>query len=192
MVYGVKLGKLEKQVLQLLAIQPKLHQQAIQRSLNKPDGHYGAVLNACRNLEKKGFLKYEGSVSKKNVPEKLWFLTEKGIAYTLAYGEEKNLPKIIETYDKELPIFRDLEQIISLLSPKITTKLLRMCGKAILQYGEKAWAPETLYTIAWAGFGDLTKSEMNELRKAAFKNKVTKAGIQENAKEFYRQVFNES
>jgi len=183
-----RVGKTEGKILEYLACNPSQLIYSIKKALRKD---IKSVHGAVKNLKTKGYLTTTPTKSEKGVEYPGYKLDEKGLAYVLAYGKKELLFKALEKYEKDLGSFRDYQQLTSLIKPKTATKLLRMSGKTILQYGEEAWLPETPLMAAFGGLGNFTNNELNELIKAAKKVSSIKIALQKRAKIFYEYVFSD-
>jgi len=79
------IGPNQKRILELLAVNPNISAQAIQRALAMPDRNYSTVWLGLQGLQKMGFVDHKVGLSKKKVPIKYWFLTTKGLSFVLGY-----------------------------------------------------------------------------------------------------------
>lgn len=74
-----RFGKIEQQILKHLALHPRQNMQVIQRALNIPGENYPSVRHAILSLKKSGLVKSEPATSKKDVPIRIWHLTDEGV-----------------------------------------------------------------------------------------------------------------
>ncbi len=184
--HRILIGKTEAKILEYLAYNPNQLIEPLSKALKKDSK---TIYTSTKNLLKKGYLTTRLTKSKKGVEYSGYRLNEKGLAYVMAYGKEELLFGALENYEKDLATFKDYQQLTSFLQPEIAIKILRLAGKAILQYGEKAWLPETPFMVAFSGLGRFTKSELMELKKVAKKVESIKLALQEKADEFYEYAY---
>jgi len=97
------IGPTQKQILELLAINPNMSAQAIQRALGLPDCNYSTVRLGLQGLQKMGLVDFKEGLSKKKVPIKYWFLTTKGLSFVLGYLDlpPENAMKALYAYTTE-------------------------------------------------------------------------------------------
>ncbi|MCK4478432.1 hypothetical protein KAU88_07910 [Candidatus Bathyarchaeota archaeon] len=172
-------------ILELLAGSPDLLIKPMSKRLAKD---YKSINEAVHSLEERNYI--TGIVIKKTRRGliKEYRLTEKGMAYAMAYGDEKILHQALINYEKHLPNYKEYLQLTNLLSQKTMAKLLRLAGKATLGYGRVAKAEDWLTLIGshWARF---TSSERREIKRAAHEVESVKRGIQKAAKDLYKFAF---
>ena len=115
-------------------------------------------------------------------------LTEKGLAYVMVYGEERILHQALVKYEKHLPDYKEYLQLTNLISQKAMVKLLRLAGKATLDFGRVVKAEDWLILIG-SGWAKFTSSERREVRRAAHKVGSIRRGVQKAAKDLYEFAF---
>lgn len=98
-----ELGSLQKKVLYFLAENPNSHKQGIQKGIKSDQ--YGSIVNVIDPLKENGYIKSKGGISQKRVKIELYSCTEKGVSYVLTNNPEANIPKILDNYKEEYPIF---------------------------------------------------------------------------------------
>ena len=191
MAYGVKIGTLEKKVLRLLAVHPKLHAQAIQRTLNIPDRNYGAVLNACQKLNKKKLLTYENGVSQKKVKVKLWSLTlEDGVNYVLVNNPDfskEDMKSFIENYSEDLETRRELKKMLQQLGEKLTMRVFATYAKLgrLRTQGKNGLAELMITSIFTAGITREEKAKLEAWMQELLKNRKVNKKVRRYLKKLH-------
>jgi DNA-binding PadR family transcriptional regulator len=159
---GHTLGPLENQVLKHLFSNPRQFIQQVQRAVGKD---YKSVYVAVKRLAEKGYVEAadEQKTSRGNI-EKRWRLSEKGLAYVLAYGLA-DITEIPSEYmsDEIIEIVRG----VALMAGKQNiSKLVKRGFKAYLALLDNGNTPEEALTyMAGAILGWLViTGEMGEVQ----------------------------
>lgn len=180
-----ELGRLQRKVLEYLALHPKQNTQVIQRGLKIPDHNYPSVRKSLKALERQDLVKTEAALSKKKAPIRIWMLTMKGIAYVLAHGKDDTVLGVLAEYEGNIEFFKPLQQFVKLLSKETATKIFRHVGKAYFLYGEEFWNLNTFAKIVLTS--NLDMKELKELRKAGTKVKSIKKAVSETLQDFKKR-----
>lgn len=186
------LTKLELDILLHLAMNPERNAQQIQRGIGYEDRNYPSVNNAVKRLRRQGFLKSEKGESQKKLPVDLYSLSSFGLGFIMAEGDENTLLDVVRKNEKEFPEYEDYDVIIRNVKSSTAIKLLRLAGKAILQYGTKAWLPQTIMIATTCSIGVFSPQELKQLGIAAKKAQSSRVMLQKAAKDFYDFAFSKN
>jgi DNA-binding MarR family transcriptional regulator len=186
-----ELTNLEQRIISYLALNPNKNRQQIQHALGIEDKNYPTVSKAVIRLEKKGYLEKKEGKSEKSVLINFYRLNLLGLAYQLAYGDEKLILEVIENYEQEFPTYLDFQKFVKLLPQKTALKIIRIVGKSLLSYGLKAWDLMPAITALNALTNEsFTPAELKHFKIASKKVPGMKEDIKEKAKRLYEEFSN--
>jgi hypothetical protein len=166
------IGPIQKQVLKHLALNPNQNAQAVQRALGIPDKNYPSVHSALQNLHKLGLVEWRDAVSSKNVPMKLWRLTDKGVLFSVSYLDFE-VNEIVEALKNYAASERE-QQILTLMVETLGVELFKQFVNVYLAFKQQ---PEGFATVA------LIAQLQQEL-----KNKTLSPEDNERIKVFFEKV----
>jgi hypothetical protein len=179
-----KLSKLESDVLNYVALNPSKNMQQIQRGIDVEDKNYASVNKAVKRLKIEGYLQSKEGKSEKHVPVDFYSLSTFGLGFVLSEGSEDIILEAFKKNESASPNFQDYQLLIEQLKPSAAIKLLKITGKSIMQYGENAWLPQTIFIAANCNIDIFSPSELKQLKRAALKANSTKAMLKDAAKRF--------
>jgi len=137
------IGPIQKQVLKHLALNPNQNAQAVQRALGIPDKNYPSVHLALKTLHQLGLVEWRDAVSSKNVPMKLWRLTDKGVLFSVSYldFETNEIAAMFKNYaanERE-------QQILTLMVETLGAELFKQFVNVYMAFTQQ---PESFATVA--------------------------------------------
>lgn len=163
-----KVGKLERRILRILALQPKMHKKAIQEALKINDKNYATVSNAVDSLKAKGLVTWEPGKSKRNKPIRLWKLSDTGLVVLFQVEKQftdNELKQIIEKNVEDEKLKQQFKIIMEELGFKETIRLFKYAaiGTSLL-LAKKGFASLALLTAEFDQA--LTKNNKKKLERA--------------------------
>lgn len=118
----------QRLILNYLATNPNSLIRPISKKFDKD---YSNIHSAFGSLVKHGLIEEGGLVkSKKNVETPSYRLTEKGVMWVWANGDDNAALRVADYYEEDLPSFGVFRQLVSQLDDdKISLEIVRIVGK---------------------------------------------------------------
>ena len=179
-----KLTRLESDVLSFIALNPEKNAQQIQRGIDYEDKNYTSVSKAAKRLRTEGYLQSKEGKSEKHVPVDFYRLSALGFGFILSEGSKDILLEASRKNESEFSNFKDYQLMLGHLKPSTAMKLLRIIGKSIMQYGEDAWLPQTIFVVATSNIGVFSPSELSELKRVVMKVQSSREMLKDAARRF--------
>jgi len=186
-----KLTRLESDVLSFIALNPEKNAQQIQRGIDYEDKNYTSVSKAAKRLRTEGYLQSKEGKSEKHVPVDFYRLSALGFGFILSEGSKDILLEASRKNESEFSNFKDYQLMLGHLKPSTAMKLLRIIGKSILQYGEDAWLPQTIFVAATSNIGVFSPSELSELKRVVMKVQSSREMLKDAARRFDKFISSE-
>lgn len=179
-----ELGNVEIQILGSLYDEPDQFIRSVKKGLGKD---YKTVWEAVTRLVTKGYVEsVKTEVTKRGNTEKVYRLSDKGLAYVLAYGI-RNVKNVKEPYEM-VQFIKPIKVIMNSVSPKVADRLVHKGFKlylSILEENEKV-TPEEILEYMAAALGSWTILHLDDLNKVEptidFRKKPSREEVVSNMK----------
>ena len=162
MQHPIYLGKLEKEIINDLALHPNSLKQPIKRRLKKD---YKNVSMAINNLIIKGCVEKGKNVkSEKGVSYQGYKLTSEGVLYVFVFGEV-NIDRVIENYPETTFITEYRKILRALPNKKLVRKLIRKAAQMALNQEDREAVnlnPNALINMAFTSMRFYSKLPRDE------------------------------
>jgi hypothetical protein len=119
------LGSLKNKILLLLAENPSMNTQAIQKELRYPQSQYPNIMKAVKSLQNLELVQSETTKSTKNVPMKLYSCNENGLLYVIAKNPNSNILKILDANKARVEFAKDFRKLYDLWGQESFVGFLR-------------------------------------------------------------------
>ncbi|MEM0489358.1 MAG: hypothetical protein QW707_09220 [Candidatus Bathyarchaeia archaeon] len=135
----VKFGKIQRQILKLLALQPDMNAYKIQEALNIPPRNYPSVWKALQNLHEQGFVTATEGLSEKRVPIKFWKLSIEGLKQVLTENTltPSEFKQAIFNYLKDEKAKQTLTIMYEELGEELAQKILSLSAASYFSSEQK-------------------------------------------------------